>query len=70
MLEVCGPPGASEPRCTECLGLPQYLVVSIKRVAIVYRSPLRCEAHRLKLGPHRDRDHARIRMLPFASTRF
>jgi hypothetical protein len=27
---VCGPPGASEPRCTECLGSQQYLVVSIK----------------------------------------
>jgi hypothetical protein len=43
MLEVCGPPSASEPRCTECLGLPPYLVVSIianrLSIAVAVRSP-------------------------------
>ncbi len=63
---VCGPPSTSEQRCTECLGSPQDLLVSMKRAAIVCRSPLRCEAHRLKVGPHRDRDHTRLRMLLFA----
>jgi hypothetical protein len=57
-------------RTIECVGSPRYLVVSSKRVAIVCRSPLRCEAHRPKLGPHQDPDHARIRMLPFAWTGF
>jgi hypothetical protein len=67
---VCAPPSAREPLCTECLGPPRYLVVSSKRVAIVCRSPSRCEARRLKLGPHQDPDHARTRMLPFAWTGF
>jgi hypothetical protein len=38
----------------EVFGSNRYLVVSNKRVAIVCRSLLRCEAHRLKVRPRRD----------------
>ena len=52
-------PARASRAAPECLGSPQYLVVSIKRSAIVCRSSLRCKAHRLKLGASsRPRSHA------------
>jgi hypothetical protein len=46
------------------------MVASSNRAAILRPSPLRCEAHPPKLGPHQDRDHARISLLLFWWTRF
>jgi hypothetical protein len=40
---VCGPRSASEPLCIECIGWPQYLLVSRKRAAIGFRPLFRCE---------------------------
>jgi hypothetical protein len=63
---VCGPPSASEPVCIECVGWPQYLLVSRKRAAVGFRPSFRCEVHRTNLGHHQARDRARLRKLLFA----